>query len=427
MSGYHDPNNEVRMSRDLQKTVHRRRVFYIPGYDPIHPRRYRELYRKESTDQAAISGYDIGLKPKKTKGPYGWHIESRIEGQHVSSDIQVLVWSDIVRGSMSNTMPATYAQLVRTAWAYIASGALRRLMRLRKGPVIAALYPVGMLILQLVLAIALAAGVSNAIQLMGGLIPGLPQAVPLGLGWAIGLVAGVALLRWFKAKDGKFFAYYLMHDYAYSAQFDGANPPQLESRMAEFGDIIAEALDTDVDEVLIVGHSSGAHLAVSVLADLIRVGRVPENGPALAFLSLGQVVPMVSFLPKADRLRADLQYLSARDELAWVDVTAPGDGCAFALCDPVTVSGVAPANKKWPLVFSAAFTQTLSPKRWKELRWRFFRLHFQYLCAFDRPGDYDYFQITAGPRTLAARYDGRPASKSRIDIPVSKYTSVHAA
>jgi len=34
--------------------VRRRRVFYIPGYDPIHPRRYRELYRKEgaSLEQA---------------------------------------------------------------------------------------------------------------------------------------------------------------------------------------------------------------------------------------------------------------------------------------------------------------------------------------------------------------------------------------
>ena len=33
--------------------VFRRRVFYIPGYDPFHPRRYRELYRKEAAVQAA--------------------------------------------------------------------------------------------------------------------------------------------------------------------------------------------------------------------------------------------------------------------------------------------------------------------------------------------------------------------------------------
>ena len=195
--------------------------------------------------------------------------------------------------------------------------------------------------------------------------------------------------------------------------------------MAQFGDVIATALAQDYDEVLVVGHSSGAHLAVSILADLIRAGRV-SDGPALGFLSLGQVVPMVSFLPKAHRLRADLAYLSARAEVTWVDVTAPGDGCAFALCDPVAVSGVAPPDKRWPLVFSAAFSQTLSPERWKQLRWRFFRLHFQYLCAFDRPGDYDYFQITAGPLTLSQRFADRPQSKSRIDVPASKYTSLAA-
>ncbi|WP_300052574.1 hypothetical protein [Sulfitobacter sp.] len=408
------------VSTGQAKTVKTRRVFYVPGYDPIHPRRYRELYRKEGAAQAAISGYEIALKPKAGKGNYGWRVNAGIDGHQVTSQVEVLVWSDIVRESMSNSIPATYWQLLRTAWVYIGSGALWRLMRLRKGPVIAALYPVGMLIVQALLAVALGLLTYRALEMVTD-----HRAARLAFA-AVGTGLGIALLRWFKKKDGKFFAYYLMHDYAYSAATRGANPPELEARMAQFGNDIAAALTDDVDEVLVVGHSSGAHLGVSVLADLIRAGRVPERGPALGFLSLGQVVPMVSFLPRAERLRGDLRYLSTREELAWVDVTAPGDGCAFALCDPVSVSGVAPEGKRWPLVFSAAFTQTLSPTRWKALRWRFFRLHFQYLCAFDRPRDYDYFQITAGPQTLAARYDGRPASKSRIDHAVSKYTSVAA-
>ena len=87
---------------------------------------------------------------------------------------------------------------------------------------------------------------------------------------------------------------------------------------------------------------------------------------------------------------------------------------------------MAPADQRWPLVISAAFTQTLSPERWKELRWRFFRLHFQYLCAFDRPADYDYFRITAGPLSLRARFEGRAPSKSRIVEPASGHTSMHA-
>ncbi|WP_299030567.1 hypothetical protein [uncultured Sulfitobacter sp.] len=404
-----------------QIPVARRRVFYIPGYDPIHPRRYRELYRTESAAQAEISGYGITLSARQGGARYGWDVKGLMDGAQVDTSVDVLVWSDIVRGSMDTSIAATYAQLARTAWVYIGSGALWRLMRLRKGPVIAALYPVAMLLGQLVIAYLAAAFAFWGVSALASPVVGvLGQVLATGTGVAV----FVWLLRWFKAKDSKFFAYYLMHDYAYGAATRGANTPELEARLSEFGAAIAEALSDGVDEVLVVGHSSGAHLGVSVLADLIRSGHVRPDGPALGFLTLGQVVPMVSFLPDAQRLRADLAYLSVQDALTWVDVTAPGDGCAFALCDPVAVSGVAPVGKRWPLVFSAAFTKSLSPARWKALRWRFFRLHFQYMCAFDQPRDYDYFRITAGPLTLAERYRDRPASKSRVEVAVNKFTSV---
>ena len=180
----------------------------------------------------------------------------------------------------------------------------------------------------------------------------------------------------------------------------------------------------DIDEVLIVGHSSGAQLAVSLVADLIRSNRFQDHQPALSLLTLGQVIPMLSFLPEAQRLRRDLRLLSMSDDITWLDVSAPGDGCSFALSDPVSVTGVAPRHgQKWPVVISAAFTQTLAPETYATLKRRYFRLHFQYLCAFDRPGDYDYFKITSGPQTLGERFRGRKSSKSRIDAPASRFTS----
>jgi len=393
-------------------SVRRRRVFYLPGYDPIHPRRYRELYRKEGAAQARISGYGIALEPGGGGAGYGWRVRGDIEGAVTEAAFEVLVWSDIVRASMSSSIPATYGQLVRTAWIYIGSGALWRLVRLRKGPMIAALYPVFFLLGQLALALG------------AGLLAGLLLA--RFASWALGLPGMVLVavfgLRWFRRHDNRVFAWYLMHDFAHAAAGRGAYPPELEARLAEFRTRIREALDEPHDEVLVVGHSSGAHLAVSLLADLLREG-LPGHRPALSLLTLGQVVPMISFLPRAQRLRADLCLMSAQREVFWLDVTAPGDGCAFALCDPVAVSGVAPpSEKRWPLVISAAFTQTLSPERWRALRWRWFRLHFQYLCAFDRPGDYDYFRITAGPQTLAQRFRGRAPSKSRIARAASGFT-----
>jgi len=408
------------MTQATRQEVRRRRVFYLPGFDPVPARKYRERYRRGGAAQAAISGYELTLGPQRTQGGFGWSVETRIGGCITETDIEVLAWADIVKDSMAHGIAATYLQLARTALAYIGSGALFRLMRLRKGPVIAALYPVVLLLAQLGLALCAGSVVAFGLAKGAGAL-----GLPAWIGWGM-LLPGVAVvwvcLGWFKRRD-PWLGWYLMHDYAFSARHGGAYPPAQEARMRDFADQIAGVLGGDADEVLVVGHSSGATMAVSLLADLIRAGRMPGDGPKLALLTLGHVVPMVSFLPRAARLRGDLAYLSTQESITWVDVSAPGDGCSFALCDPVAVSGVAPAGQRWPLVISAAFTRTLSEARQKALRWNLFETHFQYLNAFDRPGDYDYFLITAGPLTLATRFVGRAPSPGRITRPVNRYRS----
>lgn len=400
------------MSTDPPSIVRRRRVFYIPGYDPFHPRRYRELYRKHGASQARISGYELQLIPGQ--GGRGWTVASTQDGAETRTEFEVLTWTDIVRASMGGSIPEAYAQMIHTAWIYITTGALFRLMRLRKGPILVALYPITALIMQAFA--ALAAGF--AVLLAAALIPG-PAAWIVG---PIGMAGAVIFaLNWFRTHDRWFFAYYLMHDYAFTARWRGAYPPDLDSRLAEFGDRILTATREDWDEVLLIGHSSGAHLAVSVLARLLRQGRVP-TGAKISLLTLGQVMPMVTYLPDARALRADLALMGAQDRIFWLDVSAPGDGCAFALCDPVATSGVAPPDQKAPLVVSAAFRKTLAPERWRALRWHFFRLHFQYLCAFDRPGPYDYFRITAGPRRLSDRFASARPSGHRITRSANRFT-----
>lgn len=393
----------------------RRRVLYIPGYDPIPPRRYRELYRREGAEQAEIAGYRLSFGARADRSGFGWAINGDFDGQATETEYEVLTWADIVQRSMGQSIAATYGQLIRTAWTYIGSGALFRLAQLRRGPVIAALYPVVVLLTQLAVALAL------------GLLLGWAAGKLTGLGWWLGLpltllICWRGLLLW-QRLDGHIFAYYLMHDYAFTAQLGGAYPAALEERLSQFRQRIAQVLSTDLDEVLVVGHSSGAYLAVSVLADLIRAEEAPQNGPHLSLLTLGHVVPMASFLPRANRLRADLRDLSASPEVTWIDVSAPGDPCSFGLCDPVAVTGVEPPDRQGPLVLSAAFSRTLSAARQKQLRFRWFRLHFQYLCAFDLPEDYDYFAITAGPQTLGQRFAGRHHSPGRIAHPVNRWVA----
>ena len=399
--------------------VRRRRVFYVPGYDPFPPRRYRELYRREGALQAQISGYALKLAPQKGgREGYGWQVEAETEGLASAAQVTVLVWADLVQASMRQGVLGSYWLMLRTLWIFFSTGALVAMIRLRPAPMLSGAYPVAMLIVQA----GLAAGLGWLIYRLGGwALAGTVWGIWLAAG--LGLAAAYGLLLAFQRLDRKLFAYYLLYDFAHTARLRGANSPALEARIAEFVAQIRTALTEDWDEVLVIGHSSGAALAVSVVADVLR-GPRPAEAPPLALLTLGQAIPMQAFLPRAERLRRDLHDLAARDDLFWLDVSAPGDGCCFGLSDPVAVSGVAPPGKRWPIVISAAFSQSLLPETWKRMRRRFFRLHFQYLAAFDNPRDYDYFQITAGPRTLASRFAGRKPSPARIERVRSPHRSM---
>jgi hypothetical protein len=204
--------------------VARRVVFYIPGFDPHPPRRYRELYRKEGAAQAALSGYRLALTPSDKGASFGWTVAASMEGAEVETRFQVLVWDDLVRDAMHDSIAATYGQMLRTIAVYFGSGAVWPLLRLRQGPVIAGFYPVVMLLAQ---ALVAALAVWAVVALLALVVPVWAALVP-------GLVAGWAVLRGFKRIDGRVFAHYLMHDLAYCAKDHGAYPVGLEARVQGF-------------------------------------------------------------------------------------------------------------------------------------------------------------------------------------------------
>ena len=378
--------------------VTRRLIFYVPGFDPFPLRRYRELYRKEAKRQAALAGYQISQLPPDPALGADWGVDSVFEGQRTFAAFIVLGWSDLVKHAMSAGILRTYVALFQTLWIYLYSRAFFDLIQMRKGPVIAALYPVVMLLSQLFIALFTAWLVSLNFSSFWLSVP-------------FASVIFIAILRGFKALDRIFFAYYLMQDFAFSAQLRGAYPAPLQQRINAFSARIEKALKENWDEILVVGHSSGAHIAISALAQIERSADFDQAPATVEFLSLGQVIPMVAFLPNAGQLRRDLYDISRSTAIYWVDITAPGDGCSFSLCDPVAVSALPLTGQTGPSVLSAAFSQALSPTRWRRLRWRFFKLHFQYLCAFDETRHHDYFAITAGPISLRKRFCTRKPSK----------------
>jgi len=399
---------------ETQDVAHRK-VFYVSGFDPLGPRRYRELYRREGPYQGEISGYDLSVSrlPRSASGNYRWLASYERGAVRSTSEFEFLGWDDIVRTSIRPSLVHVYGLMFRTLWIYMSSGAIRAMRRMRRGPLIAGLVPAVLMIFYLVYA--------GLIGLTAGLVLTGPIGAPLWLGLFGGLGAGTIAMLGTRLFEEQMMIYFMVNDLAYSAQEGGRYPKPLSDRLDEFAERIQEALGSrKYDEVLVVGHSSGAQLAVTALARCVRKHGLSGDSH-LGLLTLGQSIAMTSFLPEAHDLRADLAEVADDARIFWLDVTAPGDGACFALTDPAATCRAAgrPAETLNPLVISAAFNQTMDHADLKRYRWRLLRMHFQYLCAFARPDAFDYFRITAGPRSLAARFAGRQSSPSMMAEPVA--------
>ncbi|MEO0914915.1 MAG: hypothetical protein AAFY59_18355, partial [Pseudomonadota bacterium] len=193
--------------------VRRRHVFYVPGFDPMGARRYRELYRTHAARQAEISGYEIavGAAPKQA-GNYAWRAEAEIEGARTETTVEFLEWSDLVRETMNrNTAHALWTWGWTGTW-FLWSGAVSAWARLHRKILIPGLYPYLTILAQLFVGLLLGlVGGALAAALSGTALAFWPAAL------LTGFAATTAILLYFRKRDQKHYIYYLLFMLAYAA------------------------------------------------------------------------------------------------------------------------------------------------------------------------------------------------------------------
>jgi pimeloyl-ACP methyl ester carboxylesterase len=114
-----------------------------------------------------------------------------------------------------------------------------------------------------------------------------------------------------------------MRSYAFTARQAHDEVPEIETRLDNFAQqIIARVQQNRDDEIIIVGHSSGAMMAVSALARAIELyPKLFEHPAKIGLLTLGQCLPMLGLLPRATTFRSELATLATQRELLWVDLS----------------------------------------------------------------------------------------------------------
>jgi hypothetical protein len=392
-------------SPEPSATVRRRRVLYVSGFDPQGPARYHRLYREQAAAQARVSGHRIEVGARQRLNPQvdAWTVDAEIEGQPCETRYEFLRWDDVVR---ANWMPGHARYLAATlgaTWRFARSGALWRMFKGSRAGFAVCFGPFCVLLFIAFVAALLLAGVALAWHLDG---PGPWTAAAVIVAGA----GGWALARLSRRAENDWFMGWVMRSYWFTTRQARGDTPDLDARLDAHVQHLLDALaDESFDEVLVVGHSSGAMMATIVVGRAAQ--RAPEAtaDPRLHLMTLGQCFPILSFQPDATRFRQEVAAAANALGDRWVDFTAPADRCCAALVDPAeAVLGMDGIVCTSPKVLSPQFARLFTPGSYAALRRNLYELHFQYLKAGELPGLYDYFAITAGPQRLSERFAQQP-------------------
>lgn len=385
--------------------VRRRCVFYLGGFDPKGAPHYHALFRQQAALQQSAGGplLEVGERRKLPSGNSCWTVRAVDDGGPVETHYEFMRWDDIVRAHWPRHAAQLWRDVIVTTLFYLRTGALWKMFRLSWPPVVALVVP--FLLAVAVLTLVPLVSVGTAFLALR----------TTGSGWAAaacGLGAALPLLLAAVGAESRWNMAWMMRSYAFTRLQATGRVPALEARLDAFAEQLAHRLREGVDhEVLVVGHSSGAILACAVVARALK--RLPDRPESaeLSLLTLGQWIPLLGTVPSAQRFRRELAVLATHPRLAWVDFSAPPDGCCFALSDPIQGCGLhVPARlPDRPKLLSPRFSAMFDPADYRALRADRLRLHFQYLMASAHDSGYDYFRITAGAKTLERRFRRNPS------------------
>lgn len=393
-----------RLNSFLVSSIRKRRVFYISGFDPRGIGAYHRLFTEQSREHAQRFGVVLETSSRKRMSPLvsTWSARRTGTNETVETTFEFPHWDDIARRHWHAGWRRLYALAFKTYWHWIfGCDILRRVYRVSGWNFLTGIAPAIVLFLLPPLALLAAWG---GYALGSVAFPGTGWAP-----WALAAASFAAVIAAGWLLERLFSLGWLLRTYGFVIDCSLGQVPELDERMDRFAERIAGYLKTsDDDEIIVVGHSVGANVAVTVLARALA--RQPDllRGRPVALLTLGGSIPMQALMPWCGNFRAELAALASCEDLYWVDVTAAQDVASFAGHNPLTASGVTVDGKpaQRPLVVPGGFRERLAPENYERATWDVFRMHFQYLMASEREWPNDYLSVTTDGTAFRERFKG---------------------
>jgi len=381
--------------------VKSRHVIYVQGYDPRGLAQYYRMFRTELRKFEKLYGLtsDIGRPQKITESEIAsWTIETRADDWQTRTTYDFLRFEDFIKRDLA--LPIWHI-VTHAIWIYlrlIVNGTVFRFMKANWRFLIFITWP------HIIFWLEVACVATAASFMRRGLIAaGVPSPFDA---IAAAIFFFGALWTMLKSTEKHTYVLYLMCDTIWTWGFSHRQRPEWDERLDRFAQHLADvARAGEAEEIVLVGHSSGSFLGTEIMARALKLDpSLGRHGPRVALLTLGGNYPIVGFHRVASDFREHLRELAVEPSIDWIDCQARKDVMNFFDLDPILSHGIdVGAARRNPTIVRIRFREMILPENYNWFRWKFFRVHFQFLMANEVPHAYEFFMIICGPLPLQQR------------------------
>ncbi|MGZ5897608.1 MAG: lipase family protein [Xanthobacteraceae bacterium] len=373
--------------------IGRRQVFYVAGFDPIDAPAQHRRFRREAEKFGRIWNistevFDMDAQAAAEAGR--WKAVACGPNWTTETDFELLDWQDIVRKEIARPAIAHLVEGMIAFADFLFSGTAARYFRAAwpYGTFFAA--PFLNVLLFTALAIGAGVGAAEALAKYG-------VAIAAGAGVAVACAVFLVLMstlgrRW-RVRQA-------LADWVFAREFMYGRRPEMKARLEAFAQrIVAAAAKGSHDEIVIVGHSLGATMAMLALTRALDLdGNLTQHGRKISLLTIGSTIPKLALHPAAGALRDCGTRVASEPEIAWTEFQARRDVISFYKFDPVTLERFLGnvAGRK-PHIRLIGMKDLLTTETYNRNWLRQMRLHYQFVMANERRAQYDYFMFVCGP------------------------------
>ncbi|MET0606728.1 MAG: hypothetical protein ABWZ80_09750 [Beijerinckiaceae bacterium] len=367
--------------------VRERIVFHIAGYENVpasraYDRFVRELQRFKRTWSVDAEA----SKPEFSFDQAAWDIETKGPNWSVTTHYHLARWDDLIGPALAVPMWRWLSCGLFAIGHFFWHGVLFAYLRTNWRYAIFFIYP-----------LALFAGIVLLAVTGGWLATSLSGSLWLGL-----VVACVAFPLFAHLGKKIFLLHHLFADWIFSVDYLRRGDPELGARLDQLADrFISVAVAETADEIVVIGHSLGAVLAIELFDRVVQKGaELGKLRTRSAVLSIGSSILKIGLHPGARDFRAATFRVASNEAIFWADFQARIDIMNFFRTEPLPAMGLPDIGK--PVVRHVSIRRMLTPKEFRRIWRNFFRIHRQFISGNDLRNAYDYYMFVCGPFSAEA-------------------------